>query len=93
MMSLMRTTLTIEDDLAAALKEKAFRNDSSFKAVVNEALRAGLAVGEAAPRSRRYRLTPASLGGLRPGVDLDQTLRLAESLEDREIGRKLEQRK
>jgi plasmid stability protein len=89
----MRTTLTLDDDLAQALKERAFRTDSSFKAVVNEALRAGLAAGEAPPRPRRYRLKPVSLGGVRPGIDLDRALTLAESLEDREIGRKLEQRK
>ena len=93
MMSNMRTTLTIEDDLASALKEKAFRTGRSFKAVVNAALRAGLAAGEKSPGSKPYRLTPASLGGVRPGFDLDKALGLAEALEDREIGRKLEQRK
>jgi hypothetical protein len=89
----MRTTLTIEDDLAKALKEKAFRTGRPFKAVVNAALRAGLAAGEMSPGPMPYRLKPASLGGVRPGVDLDRALRLAETLEDREIGRKLEQRK
>ena len=93
MMFTMRTTLTIEDELAQALKERAFHSGRSFKAVVNEALRAGLSASEAAPRPRRYRLKPAALGGVRPGVDLDQALRLAETLEDREIARKLEQRK
>ena len=93
MMSSMRTTLTIEDDLGKVLKERAFRTCRSFKAVVNEALRAGLAGGETPPGPRRYRLKPASLGGVRPGVDLDRALRLAETLEDGEIGRKLEQRK
>jgi plasmid stability protein len=89
----MRTTLTIEDDLAHALKERAFRTGMSFKAVVNEALRAGLDAAEAPPNPKRYRLRPVSLGGVRPGVDLDKALRLAETLEDREIGRELEQRK
>lgn len=89
----MRTTLTLEDDLAKALKEKAFRTGSSFKAVVNATLRAGLAAGEKPPGAKPYRLTPASLGGVRPGVDLDKALRLADTLEDREIARKLEHRK
>jgi plasmid stability protein len=89
----MRTTLTIEDDLAQALKERAFRTGRSFKAVVNEALRSGLDAAETRPNPRRYRLKAAALGGVRPGVDLDKALRLAETLEDREIGRKLEQRK
>jgi len=93
MMSLMRTTLTIDDDLGKALKEMAFRTEASFKAVVNTTLRAGLAAGEAPPGPKRYRLTPASLGGVRPGIDLDKALQVAEDLEDLEIGRKLEQRK
>jgi len=89
----MRTTLTLEDDLAQALKEKAFRSGSSFKAVVNATLRSGLAAGEQSPGAKPYRLKPAALGGVRPGIDLDRALRLAETLEDREIGYKLEQRK
>lgn len=89
----MRTTLTIEDDLAHALKERAFRSGDSFKTVVNEALRAGLEAADATPKPRPFRLDPVSLGGLRKGVDLDKALALAETLEDRELARKLEQRK
>lgn len=89
----MRTTLTLDDDVAMALKETAYRTDRSFKVAVNETLRAGLAVMEAPPKSRRYRLKPASLGGVLPGIDLDKALQLADSLEDEGIGRKLELRK
>ena len=39
----MRTTLTIEDDLAQKLKTVANRQRKSFKEVVNQALRRGLA--------------------------------------------------
>ena len=39
----VRTTLTIDDDLAAALKDKAHDERRSFKEVVNEVLRRGLA--------------------------------------------------
>ena len=38
----MRTTLTLEDDLAARLKERAHKTKRPFKIVVNEAIRAGL---------------------------------------------------
>jgi hypothetical protein len=89
----MRTTLTLDDDLAETLRESAFRSGKPFKQVVNETLRAGLAAGEAPPRPQRYRLEPASLGGVRPGVDLDRALRLADALEDEGIARKLELRK
>jgi hypothetical protein len=61
----------------------------SFKEVLNEALRAGLAAGTT-PRS--YRL-PTTRLGLRPGVDLDGALRLAAAMEDEETARELELRK
>ena len=41
-MPAMRTTLTIEDDLAQKLKVSAARQRKSFKEVVNQALRRGL---------------------------------------------------
>jgi hypothetical protein len=89
----MRTTLTLDDELAEALKRTAFRSGSSFKQVVNDTLRAGLAAREAPPRRKRYRVKPAHLGGPLPGIDLDKALRLADALEDEALVRKLEQRK
>ena len=88
----MRTTLTLENDLAAALKAEARRSGRPLKRIVNDALRAGLAARKA-PAPRRYRLKPVSLGGVVPGVDLDKALRLAEAIEDEAIARKLEMRK
>ena len=88
----MRTTLTLENDVAAAIRAEARRSGRPLKRVVNEALRAGLAARKR-PAPRRYRLRPASLGGVVPGIDLDKALRLAEALEDDAIARKLEMRK
>ena len=88
----MRTTLTLDEDVAALVKEKARRQDLSFKRAVNDALRAGLA-RTGSGRPRRYRLKPASLGGPLPGIDLDKALGLAGTLEDLELARKLELRK
>ena len=88
----MRTTLTIDPDVAEALRKRAHRARKPFKQVVNEALRAGLAAQEAPP-GRRYRLRPVSLGGVTPGIDLDRALRLADALEDDALARKLELRK
>ena len=89
----MRTTLTLDDEIATALREIAYRTGESFKAAVNATLRAGLAAAEAPPKPKRYRLKPASLGGALPGVDLDKALRLADVLDDEGIARKLELRK
>jgi plasmid stability protein len=89
----MRTTLTLDDDLAAALKKKAERAGRAFKDVLNEVLRAGLKAGLSAPEASRYQLRPSRLGGVASGVNLDKALDLAGSLEDEEIRRKLDLRK
>jgi hypothetical protein len=88
----VRTTLTLEKDLAQALREEARQTGRPLKRIVNETLRAGFAARKA-PAPRRYRLTPVSLGGVVAGIDLDKALRLAEALEDEAIARKLEMRK
>ena len=88
----MRTTLTLDDSLAKRLKDEAHRSGRSFKAVVNEAIRAGLAGASKKP-ARKYRRRAHSLGQARPGVDLDKALHLADLLEDEEIVRKLELKK
>jgi Ribbon-helix-helix protein, copG family len=83
----MRTTVTLDQDVAAKLREVARERGLSFKTTINEAIRLGLNGG--APAGRRYRMPTASLG-VRPGVDLDKALTLAGELEDAEILRKLE---
>lgn len=57
----MRTTLTLDDDVAVKLKRAA--KDRPFKIVVNEALRAGLAALEKRTTPRRpYRTRGFDLG-------------------------------
>jgi hypothetical protein len=59
----MRTTLTLDDDVAAVLERLRKSGRRSLKALVNEALRAGLKLMTATPKSRRpYRTRPADLG-------------------------------
>ena len=88
----MRTTLTLDADVAAELKKEARRTGKPMKDVVNDALRVGLRAGGAST-PRPYRLTPASLGGVVPGIDVDRALRLADLLEDDAVARELEVRK
>jgi hypothetical protein len=83
----MRTTLTLDDDVAAMLHQVDKERGISFKEAVNTALRAGL-IG-AVPAPRRFRVQPSHMG-VRPGVNLDKALQLAADLEDEEIIRKLE---
>ena len=87
-----RTTLTLDSDLARALRQRAHDSRRSFKDVVNEAIRSGLSAGRS-PGRRPYRLKAHHLGGVRPGIDLDKALQLAAALDDAETARKLELRK
>lgn len=86
----MRTTVTLDADVAAKLKAVARARGISFKQALNQAVRAGL--GGQRQSSRRFE-QPTHPMGLRPGVDLDKALDLASALEDEEIARKLEVRK
>jgi hypothetical protein len=89
----MRTTLTIDDQVARDLKEIAHRTGKPFKDVVNETLRGGLQKKRVQPKPKPYRLKTVSLGGVLGGLNLDKALSIADSLEDEEIARKLEMRK
>jgi hypothetical protein len=59
----MRTTLTLDEDVAARLRAAVKRENRPFRSVVNDALRAGLAAS-AKPRTRRkaHRTTGFDLG-------------------------------
>ena len=89
----MRTTLTIDDQLAAALKDAAHQSNKSFKEVVNETLRAGLAVKKSPSTAKPYRLKPVSLGHVASDFNLDKALQLADALENEELVRKLSMKK
>ena len=65
----MRTTLTLDDDVAVKLQQLARRSGASFKETVNATLRRGLAAQEGrAPRAKPFRLEPFN-SPYRPGVD------------------------
>ncbi len=80
-MPAMRTTLTIDDDLAAALKNRARLSGRSFNAVVDEVVRSGLTLGER-PLARRspFKVVSARRGFL-PGGDPSRLNQLVDELE------------
>ena len=90
----MRTTLTLDEPIAKALKNAAHQSGKPFKQVVNETLRAGLKAAKVGVESAQtYRLKPAALGRPLASVELDKALRIADALEEEELRRKLDQRK
>jgi hypothetical protein len=82
----MRTTVTLDEDVAAKLKAEARRTGKPFKTVLNECLRIALAAGRGRPRPTAFRVEARDLGRLRPGLSLDnvaELLDLAEGPESR----------
>lgn len=82
MLFCMRTTLNLDDDLLVGAKELAVRNRTTLTAVIEDALRdklRGTDDGEPLPPVE----LPVSrmAGGVRPGVDLDDTAALLDLLE------------
>ncbi len=67
----MRTTLTLDDDVATRLQAEARRSGRPFKSVVNEYLRAGLAQRRALKSVAPFRIEPKNLGGPLPGLSYD----------------------
>jgi hypothetical protein len=82
----MRTTLSLDDDVARKLRELAHRRKQPFKQVVNEVLRRGLAAQEV----RSDAVPPFRVDGFRsafrPGVDPLRLGQLADELEARRFG-------
>jgi hypothetical protein len=77
----MRTTLTIDDDVAAALEQIRKTRKLSFKALVNDALRQGLKEMSRPPRKvKPYKTKSVSLGRCLVGSldDISEALAIAE---------------
>ncbi len=78
----MRTTVTLDPDVEAAIRRMMEERGLSFKEALNSAVRAGLHPGH-----RDFRTPTHSMG--EPMVPLDRALTLAGEFEDAEIRREL----
>lgn len=76
----MRTTLTLDDDVADFLKTQSRLLDRSFNQVVNDVLRLGMTVGFPAPDLPTYRVVP-NRSRLVPSVDPLRLNQLNDELE------------
>lgn len=77
----VRTSLTLDDDLAKRLKAEVHRTRKSFREVVNETLRVGLATRRAIRSPKPFRVVTRDLGHLRSGLDLDNVAELLDQVE------------
>jgi hypothetical protein len=75
----VRTTLTLDEDVAKLLRSELRRSGDSLKAVVNKFLRIGLMNSGKGPR-KRFIVQPRPLG-LRAGLSYDNVEELLEALE------------
>ena len=76
----MRTTLTIDDDVAFGLKKaQESDRDKSFKEIVNDTLRKGLRNGTGTPK-KKFKVKAFNLG-LREGLSLDNIEELLDQIE------------
>lgn len=82
----MRTTVTLDPDVEQLVRRSMRERGLTFKAAVNEAIRAGMAVRAGAGRPAPE-LPTFDMGA--PMVDVTKALRLAGELEDDELARRL----
>ena len=76
----MRTTLTLDEDVAVKLKAEARRADRPLREIVNETLRRGLENRRASTQQRDFKVAARDLGNLSPGLSLDNVAELIEHL-------------
>jgi hypothetical protein len=83
----MRTTITLESDVATLIREHMSIRGLSFRDAVNSLLRGALAPAPRDPE-RRFVIPTKAMG--QPYFEMEKALAIAAELEDREIIRKLE---
>jgi hypothetical protein len=76
----MRTTLTLDDDVALRLQDEMQRSGTSFRQAVNGYLRRGLDAPGPGQATLEFRVEARDLG-LRPGIRLDDVAGLIDALD------------
>jgi hypothetical protein len=83
----VRTTVTLDPDLAIRLEEYAHRKRTSFKTALNTLLRRGLAGKGPPPAARRRFAVEPHSGRFQPGVDPGRLNQLVDQLETEDFRR------
>ncbi len=76
----MRTTITLDEDVASRLKAEVRRTGYPFKRVVNDLLRLAMTTRRKRGPAEPFKVKTRPLG-LRPGFNLDRISELIEQLE------------
>jgi len=75
----VRTTLTLDDDVAAKLQAESRRAGRPFRDIVNETLRRGLAGQRRGAQRQMFKAVARDLGELGPGLSLERPLSTPEA--------------
>jgi predicted transcriptional regulator len=78
----MRTTINLDDNLLADLKQFAAKTGRTMTSIIEDAIRRALLPQKPASR-KKSRLTTVAGKGLRPGVDLDDSAALLDAMDRR----------
>ena len=76
----IRTTVTLDDDVAERVKRQSQARGTSFRETLNELLRLALANTEATPQPREFRIKATNMG-YRPELNYDDIEGLLEKFE------------
>ena len=80
----MRTTVRLPDDLMRQVKRLAAETDRTLTQLIEDSLRAALARRARPIEQEPFRMQTFGKGGVRPGVDLDNSAALLDIMEGRD---------
>lgn len=84
----MRTTLTLDPDVAMKLKKSMAENKITFKEAVNQTLRRGMKVAAKEKKRAPFKVIPHSFG-FKPGIDQNKLNQLLDQMDAEEFVRKM----
>jgi hypothetical protein len=76
----VRTTVTLDDDVLARVKQESRSRGTSFRETLNDFLRAALLAGSTPPKRSGFRIRATHMG-LRPNLNYDDVEALLEYAE------------
>lgn len=76
----MRTTVTLDPDVAERIQQASLSGKRSQKAIINEALRSGLGLAHEQKVEEQFRVRPIR-SAFRSGVDIGKLNQLADEVE------------
>ena len=77
----MRTTINLPDELILRAKKAALEADTTLTEIIANALREALSKRRHKKARREFKIITSGRGGLRPGVDLNDTSALLDLMD------------